>query len=311
MADSTDKTATGTRRPAPRRIGACASNTDVRARCTGPRALGQHRGRGPARRRLDRHRVPFLARPARGRAGHAGSGSGRGPRTGLRRFAVRGPAGQRPHVHRGRRRTVRRSLVLLHRARRGGGRAGRRRIRPLALQPERFRRAGALLLRPAGAQARRRRRCVVSLGLAAARDRRPARARRARRGRRRRGARLLQHPHRRRRRGRGPRSGTSSGSGHRRIGLIGGDTDDPMRFTPPLYRRDGIRGRTARPPASPWTRRWRCWATSPRAGARRPCGSCSTSTTRPPRCSPSPTRWRSGPCGPSGGVVCGCPRTLP
>lgn len=27
--------------------------------------------------------------------------------------------------------------------------------------------------------------------------------------------------------------------GHRRIGLIGGDTDDPMRFTPPLHRRDG------------------------------------------------------------------------
>jgi LacI family transcriptional regulator, repressor for deo operon, udp, cdd, tsx, nupC, and nupG len=27
--------------------------------------------------------------------------------------------------------------------------------------------------------------------------------------------------------------------GHRRIGLIGGDTDDPMRFTPPLYRREG------------------------------------------------------------------------
>lgn len=27
--------------------------------------------------------------------------------------------------------------------------------------------------------------------------------------------------------------------GHTRIGLIGGDTDDAMRFTPPLYRRDG------------------------------------------------------------------------
>jgi len=27
--------------------------------------------------------------------------------------------------------------------------------------------------------------------------------------------------------------------GHRRIGLIGGDTDDPMAFTPPLHRRDG------------------------------------------------------------------------
>jgi DNA-binding LacI/PurR family transcriptional regulator len=27
--------------------------------------------------------------------------------------------------------------------------------------------------------------------------------------------------------------------GHRRIGLIGGDTDDPMRFTPPLHRRFG------------------------------------------------------------------------
>jgi DNA-binding LacI/PurR family transcriptional regulator len=27
--------------------------------------------------------------------------------------------------------------------------------------------------------------------------------------------------------------------GHRRIALIGGDTDDPMRFTPPLHRQDG------------------------------------------------------------------------
>jgi DNA-binding LacI/PurR family transcriptional regulator len=27
--------------------------------------------------------------------------------------------------------------------------------------------------------------------------------------------------------------------GHERIGLIGGDTDDPMRFTPPLFRRNG------------------------------------------------------------------------
>jgi LacI family transcriptional regulator, repressor for deo operon, udp, cdd, tsx, nupC, and nupG len=27
--------------------------------------------------------------------------------------------------------------------------------------------------------------------------------------------------------------------GHRRIALIGGDTDDPMRFTPPLHRREG------------------------------------------------------------------------
>ena len=29
--------------------------------------------------------------------------------------------------------------------------------------------------------------------------------------------------------------------GHRRIALIGGDTDDPMAFTPPLLRRDGYR----------------------------------------------------------------------
>jgi LacI family transcriptional regulator, repressor for deo operon, udp, cdd, tsx, nupC, and nupG len=29
--------------------------------------------------------------------------------------------------------------------------------------------------------------------------------------------------------------------GHSRVGLIGGDTDDPMRFTPPLRRRDGYR----------------------------------------------------------------------
>jgi DNA-binding LacI/PurR family transcriptional regulator len=31
------------------------------------------------------------------------------------------------------------------------------------------------------------------------------------------------------------------GLGHRRIALIGGDTDDPMAFTPPLHRRDGFR----------------------------------------------------------------------
>ncbi len=30
-----------------------------------------------------------------------------------------------------------------------------------------------------------------------------------------------------------------TGLGHRRIGLIGGDTDDPMRFTPPHHRRQG------------------------------------------------------------------------
>jgi LacI family transcriptional regulator, repressor for deo operon, udp, cdd, tsx, nupC, and nupG len=30
-------------------------------------------------------------------------------------------------------------------------------------------------------------------------------------------------------------------AGHRRIALIGGDTDDPMAFTPPLHRRDGYR----------------------------------------------------------------------
>ena len=30
--------------------------------------------------------------------------------------------------------------------------------------------------------------------------------------------------------------------GHQRIGLIGGDTEDPMRYTPPLHRRDGYRG---------------------------------------------------------------------
>jgi DNA-binding LacI/PurR family transcriptional regulator len=41
--------------------------------------------------------------------------------------------------------------------------------------------------------------------------------------------------------------------GHRRIGLIGGDTDDPMAFTPPLHRRDGYRDalRAAGLPADP------------------------------------------------------------
>jgi LacI family transcriptional regulator, repressor for deo operon, udp, cdd, tsx, nupC, and nupG len=33
--------------------------------------------------------------------------------------------------------------------------------------------------------------------------------------------------------------------GHTRIGLIGGDADDPMRFTPPLHRRDGYRAALA------------------------------------------------------------------
>jgi DNA-binding LacI/PurR family transcriptional regulator len=32
-----------------------------------------------------------------------------------------------------------------------------------------------------------------------------------------------------------------TGLGHRRVALIGGDTDDPMRFTPPLHRADGYR----------------------------------------------------------------------
>ena len=32
-----------------------------------------------------------------------------------------------------------------------------------------------------------------------------------------------------------------TGFGHRRVALIGGDTDDPMRFTPPLHRRTGYR----------------------------------------------------------------------
>ncbi|HKC28210.1 MAG TPA: substrate-binding domain-containing protein, partial [Jatrophihabitans sp.] len=31
------------------------------------------------------------------------------------------------------------------------------------------------------------------------------------------------------------------GLGHARVALIGGDTDDPMAFTPPLHRRDGYR----------------------------------------------------------------------
>jgi DNA-binding LacI/PurR family transcriptional regulator len=35
------------------------------------------------------------------------------------------------------------------------------------------------------------------------------------------------------------------GLGHRRIGLIGGDTDDPMRYTPPLQRHDGYRSALA------------------------------------------------------------------
>jgi DNA-binding LacI/PurR family transcriptional regulator len=34
--------------------------------------------------------------------------------------------------------------------------------------------------------------------------------------------------------------------GHRRIALIGGDTDDPMRFTPPMYRRNGYLNALAR-----------------------------------------------------------------
>lgn len=43
------------------------------------------------------------------------------------------------------------------------------------------------------------------------------------------------------------------GLGRRRIALIGGDTDDPMAFTPPLHRRDGYRDalREAGLPADP------------------------------------------------------------
>ena len=48
-------------------------------------------------------------------------------------------------------------------------------------------------------------------------------------------------PHRRRRGGPRARSSICSQLGHRRIGLIGGDTDDPMAFTPPLHRRVGYR----------------------------------------------------------------------
>jgi DNA-binding LacI/PurR family transcriptional regulator len=39
--------------------------------------------------------------------------------------------------------------------------------------------------------------------------------------------------------------------GHRRIGLIGGDTDDPMRFTPPLHRQDGYHDALARAGVEP------------------------------------------------------------
>jgi LacI family transcriptional regulator, repressor for deo operon, udp, cdd, tsx, nupC, and nupG len=39
--------------------------------------------------------------------------------------------------------------------------------------------------------------------------------------------------------------------GHRRVALIGGDTDDPMRFTPPLHRADGYREALAAVGVSP------------------------------------------------------------
>ncbi|MGI8680100.1 MAG: LacI family DNA-binding transcriptional regulator [Jatrophihabitans sp.] len=39
--------------------------------------------------------------------------------------------------------------------------------------------------------------------------------------------------------------------GHRRVGLIGGDTDDPMRFTPPLHRRTGYHNALAAVGESP------------------------------------------------------------
>ena len=63
--------------------------------------------------------------------------------------------------------------------------------------------------------------------------------------------------------------------------LIGGDTDDPMRFTPPLHRarrlpRRAGRGRRRRP-----TRRWRCSATSPSTAAARPASSCWRCPSRP------------------------------
>ncbi len=113
-------------------------------------------------------------------------------------------------------------------------------LRPAALQPRRRGRPGAVLRRHADAQARRRRARRQPGARPTTRSPRSARsaARSACSG--------SPSPACSPRASttsprRGRRSTHLTGLGHRRIGLIGGDTDDPMRFTPPLHRADGYR----------------------------------------------------------------------
>ncbi len=57
--------------------------------------------------------------------------------------------------------------------------------------------------------------------------------------------------------------------GHRRIGLIGGEMADPMRFTPPHHRRSGLHRHACRRPASNTNAASKRSATSPSPAARR------------------------------------------
>ena len=73
---------------------------------------------------------------------------------------------------------------------------------------------------------------------------------------------------------RGRRSITSCSWGHRRIGLIGGDTDDPMRFTPPLHTAATATATRCEAVGIEPTRRWSTSAISPSTVVARPPVAC-------------------------------------
>ena len=110
--------------------------------------------------------------------------------------------------------------------------------------------------------------------------------------------RLPVRPHRRRRRPRGAAVGHLTDLGHRRIGLIGGDTDDPMRFTPPLHRRDGYRealaGASGVEPDPPLELLGYFTVEGGEAACRRLHGAAGAADRD---CSPRATRWPTARCG--------------
>jgi DNA-binding LacI/PurR family transcriptional regulator len=74
--------------------------------------------------------------------------------------------------------------------------------------------------------------------------------------------------------------------GHRRIGLIGGDTEDPMRFTPPLHRRSGLH-RALQEAGIEYRADFEELGYYTVAGGEHAAESCWTGRIRRPRCSPS------------------------